>query len=49
MSDGDLEAKFLGLADGVLPAAQARHLIDRCWNIEAVADAGSLAAAAAVR
>jgi 2-methylcitrate dehydratase PrpD len=47
MSDVDLEAKFLGLADGVLPAAQARQLIDRCWDIEDVPDAGSLAAAAA--
>ena len=28
MSDADLEAKFLGLADGVLPAAQARTLMD---------------------
>ena len=24
MSDADLDAKFLGLAEGVLPAAQAR-------------------------
>ena len=46
MSDADLEAKFTGLADGVLPAAQARALMDLCWKIETLARAGDLAAAA---
>jgi 2-methylcitrate dehydratase PrpD len=46
LSDADLEAKFMALADGVLPAAQARTLMDRCWKIETLARASDLAAAA---
>jgi len=48
MSDADLEAKFMGLAEGVLPAAQARGLMDLCWKIDTLATAGALAAAAQV-
>ena len=46
MSDSDLEAKFMGLADGVLPAAQARQLMDLCWKIDTLPSAAALAAAA---
>jgi len=47
MSDGDLERKFAGLADGVVPASQARHVMDLCWDIATLPDAGALAKAAA--
>jgi 2-methylcitrate dehydratase PrpD len=46
MSDADLEAKFLDLAKGVLPAAQARTLMDLCWQVESLPSAAALAAAA---
>jgi 2-methylcitrate dehydratase PrpD len=45
MTDADLEAKFLDLADGVLPAARARRLLDLCWQIETLPDAADLARA----
>jgi 2-methylcitrate dehydratase PrpD len=48
MSDTDLEAKFMGLTDGVLPAAQARALMDLCWKVETLPSAAALAAAARV-
>jgi 2-methylcitrate dehydratase PrpD len=46
MTDGDLEAKFNGLLDGVLPAAQGHKLIDLCWKVETLASAGDIATAA---
>ena len=46
MSDADLEAKFLGLAEGVLPESQARRLIAQCWKVEALASAAEVATAA---
>ena len=46
MSDADLEAKFLGLTEGVLPQSQARTLIARCWEVEALRSAADLATAA---
>jgi len=48
MSDTDLEAKFMGLVDGVLAAPRARVLMDRCWKIDSLPDAAELARAAAV-
>ena len=48
MTDADLEAKFLGLADGVLPATQARKLMSLCWKIDTLSNAAQLAAAARV-
>ena len=48
MSDADLEAKFAGLADGVLPPAQTKRLIDLCWRIEKLRGAAELAKAATV-
>jgi 2-methylcitrate dehydratase PrpD len=46
MSDGDLEAKFLDLAKGVLPAAQAKSLIDLCWKVEGLPNVAAVATAA---
>jgi 2-methylcitrate dehydratase PrpD len=47
MTDADLEAKFSGLADGVLPSAQIRRVMDLCWKIENETAASTLARAAA--
>jgi 2-methylcitrate dehydratase PrpD len=49
MSDADLEAKFRGLAQEVLPPAQAEEIIKLCWRVAALDDAGALARAAAAR
>lgn len=49
MSDTDLEAKFRDLAQDVLPSAQIEEIINLCWRIAALDDAGSLARAAAAR
>jgi 2-methylcitrate dehydratase PrpD len=46
LSDKDLEAKFMGLADGVLPSDRSRRLMELCWGVETLANAGELAAAA---
>jgi hypothetical protein len=46
LSDKALETKFLDLADGILPRAQAERLMQRCWSIESLADAGVLGAEA---
>jgi 2-methylcitrate dehydratase PrpD len=46
MSDKDLEAKFVGQVDGILPPAQARRTMDLCWDIETLPNAGALAEAA---
>lgn len=46
MSDKDLEAKFLGLAESVLPRDQARRLMELCSKVETLANVGELAAAA---
>jgi 2-methylcitrate dehydratase PrpD len=48
MSDADLEAKFTGQAEGVLPPAQTERLIDLCWRIENLQGAAELARAATV-
>jgi len=45
MSDADLEAKFSGLAEGVIPAGQRRRLIDLCWQIESQSSAAVVAQA----
>ena len=49
MSDADLEAKFRGLAAGILPPAQMEEIIALCWRITELQDAGALARAAAPR
>jgi 2-methylcitrate dehydratase PrpD len=45
MSDGDLEAKFRGLAGGLLSPAATAALISLCWSIERLKDAGEIARA----
>jgi 2-methylcitrate dehydratase PrpD len=46
MSDAALEAKFMDLADAILPADRTRRLIDLCRSVERLADAGDVARAA---
>jgi 2-methylcitrate dehydratase PrpD len=46
MSDADLEKKFAGLAQGVLPPERQRQLMDLCWNIESLPSANVVARAA---
>ena len=46
MSNADLEAKFLGLCDGVMSADQAARVLALYWKAESVADAAELARAA---
>ena len=43
MTDAALEAKFADLADGVLPKAQARKVMDLCWGVEKLTSAGEIA------
>jgi 2-methylcitrate dehydratase PrpD len=45
MSDRDLEEKFLNLTDGVLVPDAARRVIDLCWRVAELEDAGELARA----
>jgi len=47
MSDQDLETKFSGLVDGVLPPAQARRIMDSCWKIEGIPSVAEFAKGAA--
>ncbi len=47
MSDADLEAKFMGLAEGVLPPVKTKRLIDLLWRVEKLQGAGELVKAAA--
>jgi 2-methylcitrate dehydratase PrpD len=49
MTDSDLEQKFRGQAEGILTRPQVDRLIELCWSIESLADAGQIARAAAVR
>ena len=46
MSDKDLESKFSGLAEGILPADQVRKVMDLCWKVEALPAVSVLAQAA---
>ncbi len=47
MSDKQLEAKFLGLAEGILPEAQARRVMGLCWSLPELTSAGDVARTAA--
>ncbi len=46
MSDADLEAKFRGLAEGVLPRGQVARLIELCWDIGRLKNVAEVARAA---
>jgi 2-methylcitrate dehydratase PrpD len=45
MSDDALAAKFLGLTDGILPTDHAERLLQLCWDLESMPNAGTLALA----
>jgi 2-methylcitrate dehydratase PrpD len=47
MTNAQLEAKFRGLAEGVLTPDRVRKLMDLCWNIEKASDAAEVARGAA--
>jgi 2-methylcitrate dehydratase PrpD len=47
LADSDLEAKFRGLTAGVLPDERTATLIDLCWNVANLDDAGAIARASA--
>lgn len=46
LSDGDLETKFRSLVEGILPDDQATRLIELCWKVGALDDAGAVPRAA---
>jgi 2-methylcitrate dehydratase PrpD len=46
MSDGDLEAKFRKFAKGILLTGETDALINLCWSIDSLKDAGEVARAA---
>ncbi len=48
MSDQDLETKFINLTDGILSKTRQNNLIDLCWNLENLADAGDIARSGAL-
>jgi 2-methylcitrate dehydratase PrpD len=48
MTNAQLEAKFHGLTQGILPADRSRRLMDLCWKIESLPEAAQVARAAAV-
>jgi 2-methylcitrate dehydratase PrpD len=43
MSDRMIEDKFHGMADGVLNQHQAHSIVDLCWRVDELADAGEIA------
>lgn len=45
MADGQLEAKFADLAAGVLPDAQAKRVMQMCWSLPDLKNAGDVARA----
>jgi 2-methylcitrate dehydratase PrpD len=47
MSDQALEKKFADLANGIIPAQQARHVMDLCWAVENLTNAAEIAKGAA--
>jgi 2-methylcitrate dehydratase PrpD len=47
MTDAQLEDKFTGLAEGILPTAQTRRLMDLCWKAWDLKDAGDISRAGA--
>lgn len=46
MTDQQLETKFEGLAEGILPGDAIRVLMDRCWQVEGLPSAAAIAQAA---
>jgi 2-methylcitrate dehydratase PrpD len=48
MSDADLEAKFRGLAGGILPPEQTDKVLKLCWSVGSLKNVAALARAAAL-
>ena len=48
MSDADLEVKYHGLVDTILPKAQSDRLLSMCWNLESLPDIAVLPQAGAL-
>jgi 2-methylcitrate dehydratase PrpD len=48
MTNAQLEAKFHGLTEGILPAGRSRQLMELCWKIESLSEAAQVARTAAV-
>ena len=46
MTDADLEGKFRGLTEGVLPVERVHQLINLCWRLEELDDVAEIARAA---
>jgi len=42
MTDGEIEAKFRGLASELLTSAQTDALLERLWNLDQVKDIGEV-------
>jgi 2-methylcitrate dehydratase PrpD len=49
MTDAQLEAKFRDLAQGVLPDAQVKRLMDACWQVESLASAAEIVRAGTLK
>jgi 2-methylcitrate dehydratase PrpD len=47
MTDADLEAKFAGLAEGIIPTERMHRVVELCWNLDNLDDVAELARAAA--
>jgi 2-methylcitrate dehydratase PrpD len=45
MSDADLERKFKDLAEGIIPPQQVATVMERCWKVETLANAGEIVTA----
>jgi 2-methylcitrate dehydratase PrpD len=45
LTDGDLEAKFRGLVDGILSKSESDRLIRLCWDVAKLKDAAEIAGA----
>jgi 2-methylcitrate dehydratase PrpD len=43
MTDQQLETKFSDLAEGILPPAMIRRVMDACWNVESLPNAAEIA------
>ena len=49
MTDAQLEEKFSGLAEGIIPPEQTRRVMDLCWHVWDLPDAGEIGRAGAAR
>jgi 2-methylcitrate dehydratase PrpD len=46
MTDADLEGKFRGLTEGILPVERVRQVMNLCWRLEELGDVAEIARAA---